>query len=144
MYEAFPGNLFTGKCFHAKDHCATALSERLRCKLALLTSQICFAFVAVSLRRNSDIISCVFVCVNTFFNFLRCFSTLFYLSLTTNHNISLSEALVNDLFKKFWKFFIHFSKSKKDQKTGLFHLWSNILPFYHFTAMKLLRFCLHF
>ena len=34
-----------------------------------LTSQVCFAFVAVSLRRNSDIISCVSVCVNTFLRF---------------------------------------------------------------------------
>ena len=34
-----------------------------------LTSQVCFAFVVVSLRRNSDIISCVSVCVNTFLRF---------------------------------------------------------------------------
>ena len=32
-------------------------------------SQVCFAFVIVSLRRNSDIISCVSVCVNTFLRF---------------------------------------------------------------------------
>ena len=67
-------SLLSGNCFHAGRHCATTLSEQLRCKLALLTSQICFAFVAVSLRRNSDIISCVFVCVNTF---LRFFISLF-------------------------------------------------------------------
>ena len=62
-------SLLSGNCFHTGRHCATALSEQLRCELALLTSQVCFAFVAVSLRRNSDIISCVSVCVNTFLRF---------------------------------------------------------------------------